>query len=240
MAIPNPIGFLFEGTSDRSFAINTDGGTMASFEVDALLSETHTMIREVTDNEVENGSPVSDHVIQRPITLEVQCFVSDAPIKGLIDNVQSGVRNFLGGSRYTSDCFSALIDLFERKEALTVYTEYRVYRNMMVESITIPRTPEDGEALIFTIGFKQVRMVETATTKLPKGVGVNKQGKSNASGDAKNRATPSKDIGKNTGKAIDPNEGASILKGVADSGGRAISDIISKATGALNSAGFGL
>ncbi len=238
MAIPSLIGFLFEGTDDRTFAITSEVSQMASFEVDALLSETHTMSREVTDNEVENGSPVSDHVILRPITLEVQCFVSDAPIKGIIENVQNGARNFLGGSKYTSDCFSALIDLYERKEPLAVYTQYRVYNNMMVQSITIPRTPEDGEALIFTINFKQIRMVETATTKLPPGVGVNKKGTSNASGDAKNRATPNKDVGKNTGKQVDPNEGASILKTSADSVGSSINDILNKARGSLASLGF--
>jgi len=237
MSIRSLVGFLFEGTNDRTFGIINEQQTIASFEVDAVLSETHVFSRQITENPVENGQPINDHIIINPVTLEIQCIVTDAPIKGIIEGVQNAYDNFLKGSRYTNDCFGALYALYELKDFLTVYTQYRTYEKMVVENITISRAPEDGEALIFTISLKQVRVVRSATTTLPKGIGVKPDGKSNAKGDAKNRATPNKDVGKNTGAEVD--DGASILKKASDAAGSSISEIMKNVKGQLATMGIG-
>lgn len=239
MAIRSLVGFLFDGTSDREFGITNEDGTIASFEVDAVLSETHTFSRQVTDNQVENGSPVADHIIKNPITLEIQAIVTDAPIKGLIQGVSDAFNNFLAGSKYTNDCFGALIALYEYQGFLTVYTQYKTYEKMVIENITIPRDPKDGEALVFNLSMKQVRVVSTATATLPKGIGAKPDGKSNAIGDAKNRATPNKDVGKNTGIEVPPDDGASYLKNAFDAGSTKIGDMIKNVKGQIATLGVG-
>lgn len=236
MALRSLVGFLWNGTSDKDFGIADPKGVIASFEVDAVLSETTTFSREVTTNPVENGSPIADHIIKNPIELEIQAIVTDAPIKGLIENYTNAVDNLLKGSQYTADCFGALFQFWEYQGFLTVYTQYRAYENMVIENITIPRDPKDGEALVFNIRMVQVRVVSSATTTLPKGVGVKPNGKSNAAGKTAHTATPNKDIGKNNGAEID--DGASILKRAGDSASSSISDIMSKVKGALGSAGL--
>lgn len=226
MALSNLVGFLWNSASDTSFGIADPNGEVASFEVDAVLSETHTFEREVTTNEVENGSPIADHIIKRPITLEISAMVTDAPIKGLIENYSNALDNILGGSKYTADCFGALRLLYERQSVVTIYTEYAAYENMAIQSITLPRAPEDGEALIFTIRAVQVRIVETATTTLPKGMGVKKDGKSNATSKATaNRATPNKDVGKNTGANVDTG-GGSLLHNAIEGGSKTIESAV--------------
>lgn len=239
MAISSPVGFLFEGTSQRDFAIQDEEATIAAFQVDALLSETHTFSRQVTDNPVEDGEPVADHIIKNPITLEIQAIITDAPIKGILESASRALIRTFEGSKYTSDCFGALMALYELKSYLTVYTEYKTYENMVIENITIPRDPKDGEALIFNISLKQIRVVSTATTTVPKGVGTKPDGKSNAVGDAKNRATPNKDIGKNTGVEVDPDEGASMLKRAGDSVGKGISELMKSVKGQIATMGIG-
>lgn len=239
MAIRSLVGFLFEGTSQRDFAIQNEGGTIAAFEVDALLTETHNFSRQVTDNPVEDGQPVADNIILNPITLEIQAIVTDAPIKGILETASLALTRTFEGSKYTADCFGALMALYELKDFLMVYTEYKTYEKMVIESITIPRDPKDGEALIFNISLKQVRVVSSATTTLPKGVGVKPDGKANAKGDAANRATPNKDVGKNTGVEVDPDEGASMLKRAVDAGGKTISEIMKNVKGQIATMGIG-
>jgi len=236
--ITDLVGFLFNGAGDKNFAMQYGEGSTASFEVDAVLSETHNFSRQVTDNKVENGSPIADHIIKNPVTLEIQAIVTDAPIKGIIEGISDAVDNLLGGSKYTNDCFGALYQLYEYQGYMTVYTQYKTYPKMVIESISIPRDPKDGEALVFTISMKQIRIVSSATTKLPPGIGAKADGKSNAKGDAAKRATPNKDVGKNTGKAIDSDDGASWLKQAKDGASKSIGEIMKSAKGAAAEAGF--
>lgn len=229
MALRSLVGFLWNGTNDTNFGIADPNGKIASFEVDAVLSETHTMERDVTMNEVENGSPIADHIIKRPITLDIQAIVTDAPVKGLVENYSNAIDNLLNGSKYTADCFGALRLFYEHQDILTIYTEYTAYENMAIQSIVIARDPKDGEALVFNIRAVQIRIVETASTTLPAGMGVKADGTSNAKQEATaHRATPNKDVGKNTGADVDTNKG-SILSQAFESGSKSIESIINKA-----------
>lgn len=237
-SITDLVGFLFNGAGDKNFAMQRGDGETASFEVDAVLTETHTFSRQVTDNKVENGSPVADHIIKNPVTLEIQAIVTDAPIKGILEGVSDAVDNLLGGSKYTNDCFGALYQLYEYQGYMTVYTQYKTYTKMVIESITIPRDPKDGEALVFTISMKQIRIVSSATTKLPAGMGTKSDGKSNAKGDAAKRATPNKDVGKNTGTAVPADDGASMIKRAKEGFSGAVGDIMKNVKGQMAELGF--
>lgn len=49
-------------------------------EFDASLSETHERQADITDNEIEDGSNVSDHARLRPLKLTLNAIISDAPV----------------------------------------------------------------------------------------------------------------------------------------------------------------
>lgn len=232
MAITNPVGFLFNGSSDQDFRIDSAGNT-ASFEVDAVMSETHNMSRDVTDNEVENGAPISDNIIKRPITLEISAIVTDQPIRGTIAGISAAIDNVFRGSKYTEDCFGALLALYESAEVVTIYTEYRTYTNMAIEDITITRSPEDGESLLFSIRAKQIRKVQTATAKLPPGVGLKSDGKTNAKGAAAKMATPGKDLGQNTAKNV--SDGASMLEQAKQGAVKTVGDLMKSTKAVVSS-----
>lgn len=230
------VGFVWNGAGDSTFKISDPEGVMLSFEVDAVLSETHTFSREVTTNPVEDGSPIADHIINQPVELEIQAIVTDQPIKSLIETAQGAAASLLGGARHTPECFSALVLFSQNKAFLDVYTDYTQYDNMVIQNITITRSPEDGEALIFTISMLQVEVVSSATTKIPDGVGVTKDGKSSATTkETASRANPAKDVGKNTGVEGDA---GSILKQASDAGASTIEGLLSKVKTSLE--GFGL
>lgn len=94
--------------------------------------------------------------------------ISNSPIDG--SNI------FLGGNLLDTDrvaeAFQVLDALYKSKALITIYTRYANYIDMAITSINIPRSPEQGNAIVFTIQATQVRIVTTQTTTLPPGVGV--------------------------------------------------------------------
>jgi hypothetical protein len=49
-----------------------------------------------------------------------------------------------------------------------VVTGLKVYRNMVIQSLTIPRNPKTSNGLHFTAAFKEIRIVQNQFTRAPK------------------------------------------------------------------------
>ncbi|UJH95989.1 hypothetical protein [Pantoea phage Nafs113] len=201
MAIPNLVGFIWNGASDRTFSVQAPG--MQSLEIDALLSEVPSFKKNVTQYEVEEGKPVTDSVRKMPITLSLECFVSNSPIRSLLDTAASFADGLLGGAQRNQEIYNLLLQLYEYDDEITVYTRYKTFEHMVITDITPARKPEDGDALIFTMELQEIRKAISSTTEVPKGMGVKPDtGKSSATDKATaQRAGVTKNAGQNTGVA---------------------------------------
>lgn len=49
--------------------------------LDAVIREMHTLSAEVTEHPVEGGSKISDHMAKQPDRLELECSVTNTPVK---------------------------------------------------------------------------------------------------------------------------------------------------------------
>ena len=202
MAFTDLLGFLWNGSTDKKFSINDEN--TGSLEFDAIDSEVHDWQRDVTQNPVENSSPIADHIIERPRNLTVTGMISNAPVSGSSVFISGLVSS--NAEELVSQAFSKLDDLYKSKALLTIYTRYATYENMVITSINIPRAPDNGDSIVFTVQATQVRIVSTSTTQLPPGVGVKKQsdatgkaGTSNSTdADTKNRGGGTENNGKAT------------------------------------------
>ncbi|WP_158782503.1 phage baseplate protein [Pantoea sp. BAV 3049] len=200
MAFTDLLGFLWNSNSTSTFSLSDE--SVGNLEFDSIDSETHDWQRDVTQNPVENGSPVADHIIERPRNLTVTGMISNTPVNG--SNIFNSLVNGFNEEDAVAKAFSTLDALYKSKSLVTIYTRYAVYENMVITSINIPRTPDVGDAIVFTIQATQVRMVSTQTTSLPEGVGVKKQtdssgkaGTSNSLDEAtKHRAGGNQSLGK--------------------------------------------
>lgn len=214
MALTNLVGFIWNGTSDRLFSVQAPG--MQALEVDAVLNEAPTWSKDVTQYEVEDGKPVSDGVRKRPITLTLECMVSNSPIRSLIDTAVALADGLLGGGQRNQEIYNLLWDLYQYDDEITVYTRYKTYTNMVITSISPARRPEDGDALIFTMELQEVRKASSATTEVPAGMGVKPDtGKSSATDKATaQRAGVTKNAGANTGAvaAADDEKAPTLLR----------------------------
>lgn len=140
------IGLLFGRKYVRS--------DVAGVFLDATISEDHTYVSRVTQFPIENGRVITDHVINEPDTLSLTGIVSDSPLE------------ILSPFNRSVDAFNRLIRIHELKERITVVTGIKVYDNMIMTSLSVPRNLESGQALTFVMEFQKVLLDSTVQLNL--------------------------------------------------------------------------
>lgn len=135
--------------------------------LDAAVREEHVASARVTESPVESGAKVSDHVFLEPETLNIDGVITDTPVylHPASANEDDGLLTVplaSSGSR-AIDAFEALRRLLSNREPLTVVTGLRVYSNMVMTNLNVPREPESGLALRFSCELRQVQIVQSQT-----------------------------------------------------------------------------
>ncbi len=134
--------------------------TIGGFDVDAAITEEHAFDADVTDYAVEKGSNISDNIRSRPAKVTIEGVVSDTPLTEM-----ARTRAASGGSGPPSqDALAHLEKIRDDREPVTIVTSLRLYENMALESLSIPRSKDTGDALRFRAVFKQIRFVTNART----------------------------------------------------------------------------
>lgn len=157
------------------------GAEIGTFEMDVTLQENHELSSEVTENAVEDGFINSDHVIRNPKRVTIEGLVTSSPIRFLVPEFRTGFG-------LVTDAFDKLEELHDAGEPITLVTAYRVYENMIIERLTLPKTRE--VALRFTAELKQVSIVSTSFLAASE----------NLAADVANRATSETDGGRQTAR----------------------------------------
>lgn len=164
-------------------------------KVDATISENHGSSSKTTEQSIEDGSTITDHVIKGSRTYSLTGLVSDSPIdlaevavgnlagiagsifKGPADAIITGVTAKVGSSlisdgkgKPSKSAFEALESIWEDSLPVSIVTGLRTYSNMIMETLVIPRRPEINEALEFTATFRQINIVISETIDVPKEV----------------------------------------------------------------------
>jgi len=130
--------------------------------VDVAISQSHERTSEVTDHAVEDGSVITDNIVNRPIRLHIEAIVTDAPIRFL-----SGVRTLLdGGGSRAQTAFDALNELWEKRLPIIVATRRKIYHQMVFTNLVFAENADNVEAIRFTADMKQVTIVSQAFDEL--------------------------------------------------------------------------
>lgn len=157
---------------------------VTSLEFDVLLEENHEWSNEITSNPVENGAPVSDHIIPNADKLRLTIMIGDTSIYADVAE---------GEERRTQKAFDVLRQLHDDRKPVTVYTKFRVYDNMGISHIGIPRSAANGDSLTVPIEFQQIRLVDTQTVKVP--AGISKKANKKATPALQKKTEPQKNAG---------------------------------------------
>lgn len=124
----------------KKYAKSTVGGVT----LDATISEDHEFNSRVTNFPVEDGSIISDHIIKEPETLQITGIVTDTPLA------------ILAAFNRSIDAFNRLIQIYENRERISVVTGIRVYTDMVMTSLQVPRNVQTGQSLTFVIELQKI------------------------------------------------------------------------------------
>lgn len=146
------LSLLFTAKPPRKVAIGT-------LQLDATIRELHEFSNVITENPVEDGSVVSDHVFANQIRLRIEGEITDSPLSLFGSN--------LGGiSERRIEAYERLKELYDKREEITVVTGYNVYNNMVIKDLVLPREVNTGRRLVFTCDLVQIRKVASQTVAL--------------------------------------------------------------------------
>lgn len=134
--------------------------SVGGIEFDVLMEQEYVLESEAPQFPVEEGFNISDSILLKPLTLTLVIQISDSPV--------TWATRF-GGPRpgRVNEILAQLEMLWQQKQPVTVVTNLKIYENMAIEKISIPKNPESGSALKIPMEFKQIRVVSVKTTTIP-------------------------------------------------------------------------
>lgn len=127
--------------------------------IDVLMDREPSLSSKVTENPVEDGFPVSDHVIRETLKLSLTAIFTPTPVTWL---------DMLGTNPYRlSEVMQALQDIYQKAEPITVTLPDAIYTDMVMTSCKLPRNLDDGYCLKVPLEFTHVRKAEQKQEDVP-------------------------------------------------------------------------
>ncbi len=156
------------------------------FLIDAALAESHKRSSTATKFPVESGATFSDHIVRDPRQYVVEGIVSNTPI-GDVATARENETAAAGEDLEVlpaDEAIARLERIYERSRPVTVQSTSRLYENMTMVDLDIPRDRTTGNALRFTATFEQIVVItntRSTVRTIPSGQGKAKLGSKAAS-----------------------------------------------------------
>jgi len=125
-------------------------GKIGTLELDVVLEEQHEYDSEVTQYPIESGESISDHVNLNPVRLTMRGFITQTPVQFLDTNT-------ILGNDLVQTAFDKLVEIRDNKDVIDVISGLKVYSDMIMNRLSIPRDARTGQSLQFTAGFVQIK-----------------------------------------------------------------------------------
>ena len=135
------LSLLFKGRKNK----------IGSLTIEATVSETHNFSSTPTKFPIESGSMVSDHIINEPEKVRIDGVISDTPLNA-------------SPSNYAQQAFDSLYTMWKSKELVIAVTQFKVYTDMCITDISVPRTAKSGQAIQFSIELCKITKVNSSNT----------------------------------------------------------------------------
>lgn len=136
------------------------GGTgTVALELDAIITETPEYVSTPTKNQVETGADVTDHVALEPEKVTIEGLITNTPV-----NYLKTIGGLFTGDLFSdpsSRAFEFIKKLYDDREPFDFVGTLKVYKNMVITSLKVPREPKTGRALSFTMTLEQITLVES-------------------------------------------------------------------------------
>lgn len=123
---------------------------------DVKKGELHKYQSNITQQALEDGSIVSEHIIQQPITISLQFEETNNTF-----GVRAGdkLTNRLRGPTKT---FDQLVEIWKNKIVCQVITEHKIYNNMVIQNMPIQHQAPYKGSLQIQCEFSQLNFATPA------------------------------------------------------------------------------
>ena len=138
------------------FSLGTARSSIGAITLDALLDESTELNSRATEYAVEEGAPISDHIVQESERLSLSGWVTAA------DTELFGA----GGRSKLITAKDALRAMHAERVATTVVTGLDTYPDMVMETCKVSRDGK-GEFLHLACEFKRIRKATLRTAEIP-------------------------------------------------------------------------
>lgn len=119
---------------------------------DCTISEGHARELDITEHPVEDGANISDHARLKPEVLSLEVIFSNTVIGGP------------AAPGRAEDAWERLRLLQEQAKLITVVTSLRVYENMVLATLSTPRSAKEGNAVRCQATLRNIKLVKNKTT----------------------------------------------------------------------------
>ncbi len=128
---------------------------------DATIKEDHEDTSTVTDNPIETGVSVSDHMYRNPIKVTLTAAVSDTPL------VADPNDMFTTAATRSLSAYDQMVTLKNAAEPFDVMTGLKLYHNMVCTSVKASQDKDSAGAFLFDADLREVIIVNTQTVTFP-------------------------------------------------------------------------
>lgn len=122
------------------------GGWVAS----VTISESAQDDLEITQHPVQDGAAITDHAYKKPVMLSIEVQYSDNLTGVPIDEM-----------------YRRLLTLQNTREPMDVVTGKRIYRNMLIKSISETTDKTTDKVLSIKMDLQEIILVAVSTVKIP-------------------------------------------------------------------------
>jgi hypothetical protein len=143
--------------------------------VTVLESETHNRVSQMTEQVIESGSVINDHIILKPQTVTLQ-FEQCNVLYGKKDAFDGKTREDLAtmSVSYVNEAYfeirkvyNDLVNMWKSRTPVTLDTFHEQYYNMILSNLSgLHKAPYKG-TMKFTATFTQLNLIKSDFTNIP-------------------------------------------------------------------------
>jgi len=137
-----------------------DGPQLREMWLDATLSESESVSVDWTEHPIESGATITDHAVVQPPELSLEGVLTRSPLwmTPEADNLDPS---------HLDTQLDALRGMLADREPILIVTGLKAHEGYRLTSLTVSRSPEDGQSVKVSMTLKPVQIVEAGTVLLP-------------------------------------------------------------------------
>jgi hypothetical protein len=143
--------------------------SIGGFVIDAFLVETYNYENRLTNLTVEEGSNISDNVIEEPDTLDIEAFIGATKFETFAGIISTDLLNVEIPDDPKSRIRRAhqeLLRMKRERQPVDVVTGLDTLTDMVITSYQFSRDVDTGADLPFTMRFQKIKTVKSEETQI--------------------------------------------------------------------------